>query len=82
MSPYWGSGHLALNMVYRAYRAPYDWVPQRRPAPEVAIARLNKSTFRVPGAAPPGREREISVRGVQADQPDAAFCVAISDGTA
>ena len=28
VSPYWGNGNLNMNLVYRAYRAPYDWVPQ------------------------------------------------------
>lgn len=27
ISPYWGKGALGLNMVYRAYRYPFDWVP-------------------------------------------------------
>jgi len=82
ISPYWGNSRLGLaaglNMVYRAYRAPYAWVPQREAPTETQISALEKSRFRVPGAAPPGREREISVPGVEADQPDAAFCVAPS----
>jgi hypothetical protein len=39
---------------------------------------LERSQFRVLGAAQPGREREISVPGVEAGQQDAAFCVASS----
>ena len=78
ISPYWGSRGPAsgMNMVYRAYRAPYAWVPQRPEPTETPIPRLDRSGFRVPGAAPPGLEREISVPGVAADQQDAAFCVA------
>jgi Arylsulfotransferase (ASST) len=74
ISPYWGKR--GLNMVYRAYRAPYDWVPQRQAPTETPISPLERSSFRVQGAARPGREREISVPGVEADQQDAAFCVA------
>jgi Arylsulfotransferase (ASST) len=79
ISPYRGSRGLnrgMMNMVYRAYRAPYSWVPQRPAPTETPIPPLERSGFRVPGAAPPGREREISVPGVEADQQDAAFCVA------
>ena len=78
ISPYWGSRRLTpgMNMIYRAYRAPYAWVPQRPAPTETPIPRLDRSGFRVPGAAPLGREREISVPGVAADQQDAAFCVA------
>ena len=68
-------GQTRLNMVYRAYRAPDDWVPQRQAPTETPIPPLERSLFRVPGAAPPGREREISVPGVEAHQQDAAFCV-------
>jgi hypothetical protein len=74
ISPYWGKR--GLNMVYRAYRAPYAWVPQRQAPTETPIPRLESSQFRVQGAAQPGREREIPVPGVEAGQQDAAFCVA------
>ena len=84
ISPYRGSRGLnrgLMNMVYRGYRAPYAWVPQRPAPTETPIPPLERSGFRVPGAAPPGREREISVPGVEADQQDAAFCVAPSGMT-
>ena len=35
------------NQVYRAYRIPYDWVPQLDPPEEVPIHRLDNSRFRV-----------------------------------
>lgn len=38
-------------MVYRAYRYPYDYVPQLEVPEEVPVVQLNNSTFRVPGAA-------------------------------
>src|SRR6202044_2752040 len=79
LSPYWGTGQDNLNMVYRAYRAPYEWVPQLERPAVVAIRQLDRRTFRVPGAAPPGRDREVVVEGVEARREDAAFCV-ISDG--
>jgi len=75
ISPYWGEGSLNLNLVYRAYRAPYDWVPQLERPREVAIPRLDKSTFRVPGAAAGGAVRTVPVAGVEAGRTDASFCV-------
>lgn len=56
---------LLSNMVYRAYRYPYDWVPQLALPDEQPIARLDKTTFRVPGAAPMGRSRVTEVEGAQ-----------------
>jgi hypothetical protein len=79
LSPYWGTGQHNLNMVYRAYRAPYEWIPQREKPVQVPIRKLDRKTFRVPGAAPLGRDREVVVEGVQARGEDAAFCV-IADG--
>ncbi len=38
------------NMVYRAYRVPYEWVPQLERPIEVSIEPLNVETFKVPGA--------------------------------
>src|SRR5215472_18651883 len=35
ISPYWGKR--GLNMVYRAYRAPYAWVPYREAPVEVPV---------------------------------------------
>jgi len=78
ISPYWGKGHLNLNMVYRAYRYPHDWVPQLAEPKPTPVQRLDIKQFRVPGAAPLGRDREVKVRGASPEQRDAAFCVATS----
>jgi Arylsulfotransferase (ASST) len=76
VSPYWGKGALRLNLLYRAYRAPYAWVPQLPTPEERAIPRLDPATFRVPGAAGPGVEGEVTVAGVAPEASDASFCVA------
>ena len=68
-----------LNLVYRAYRAPDDWVPQLETPQEKAITRLDVTTFRVPGAAAIGRARVVEVGGTQGPQPSAAFCVTTDD---
>ncbi|WP_255991663.1 aryl-sulfate sulfotransferase [Chitinolyticbacter albus] len=75
ISPYWGSGRHALNLVYRAYRVPYDWVPQLPHPDEVEIATIDVATFRVPGAAAPGRVSETVIAEIDTSQPDAVFCV-------
>ena len=41
----------AMNMVYRAYRAPYSWVPQVPKPEETSIEPIEITTFRVPGAS-------------------------------
>ena len=65
-------------MIYRAYRAPYDWVPQLDPPKETAIAPLDVKTFRVPGAAPGGPQSVVEVEGTVPFQPSSAMCV-VSD---
>ena len=59
--PYWGTA-LPMNMVYRSYRLPYEWVPQLEKPAESPIERLDVSTFRVPGAAAPGVKSAVRSR--------------------
>ncbi len=65
--------------MYRAYRAPYDWVPQLARPRERAIARLDVKTFRVPGAAALGRDREVQLQGIDGLRVDGALCVTADD---
>ncbi|MGF7184910.1 hypothetical protein GGQ84_000995 [Desulfitispora alkaliphila] len=74
ISPYWGK-HMKINMVYRAYRVPYQWVPQLEQPQETPIEPIDVKTFRVPGAAPIGRKKETEVDGVIPYQGDTALCV-------
>jgi hypothetical protein len=64
-----------MNMVYRAYRYPYDWVPQLPRPDERPIPRLDKATFRLPGAAPIGHGRVTDVVGAQGYREAADFCI-------
>jgi hypothetical protein len=50
ISPYF-SKRMGNNAVYRAYRLPYQWVPQVEPPEEKAVPRLDNSKFRVPGSS-------------------------------
>ncbi|MBP2641138.1 MAG: hypothetical protein H6Q66_2089 [Firmicutes bacterium] len=75
ISPYWGK-QFKINMIYRAYRVPYDWIPQLSQPLETPVKPLDVKTFRMPGASPGGWKREIAVPGVIPFQGDTALCVA------
>lgn len=75
ISPYWGKA-FRMNMIYRAYRVPYDWVPQADPPDEVPIAPVDVTTFRMPGAAAGGARSEATVEGTLPYQSSSALCVA------
>jgi hypothetical protein len=74
ISPYWGQ-LMQINMVYRAYRVPYEWVPQLDKPKETAIERIDVRTFRVTGAAEMGPQRVTEVEGVIPYRGDSALCV-------
>ena len=70
-----------MNMVYRAYRIPYHWIPQLEKPQENSIEPLDLRTFRVPGAAMSGIVDETEVEGVivsSSRSEEELFCV-ISD---
>ena len=77
INPYWGTGALALNMIYRAYRVPYEWVPQLEKLPEVPIEKVDNAHFRMPGAGDSAHLTEVSVEGTQTDAPQGGHCVAL-----
>ncbi len=52
-----------VDMVYRAYRYPYSYVPQIEPPQEVPVQQLDCRMFRVPGAAEGMLRNEVSVAG-------------------
>ena len=49
ISPYFGKDNRG-NHVYRAYRVPYEWVPQLDTPKEIAVEPVDVSRFRVPGS--------------------------------
>ncbi len=76
ISPYKGK-FVPMNMTYRAYRVPYEWVPQVQKPAETPIAPLDVATFRVPGAAALGdRAKEVTVEGCAPYAGSNALCVA------
>jgi hypothetical protein len=49
INPYFGN-RSHVNMVYRAYRLPYHWIPQLPRPQERALSRIDNSKFRVTGS--------------------------------
>ena len=74
ISPYWGR-QMNINMVYRAYRVPYEWVPQLDQPQQTPIEPIDVKTFRLPGASAPGPSRTTEIEGVKPYLGDAALCV-------
>ena len=54
-----------------------EWVPQLDKPKETPIERIDVTTYRVPGAAPPGHKQVTPVAGVRPYQGDAALCVVV-----
>ncbi len=64
------------GVIYRAYRIPYDWIPQLDTPEEIAIAQMDNATFQLPGAAPCDLESTaVAVEGTKGYGKPAAFCV-------
>ena len=79
ISPYWGT-QLKLNMVYRAYRYPYEWVPQLPKPEETPIAPIDVTTWRLPGSGPLENRKVTKVPGVEPYKNDpSVLCVAATE---
>jgi len=50
LSPY-TNRMLKINLLYRAYRIPYEWVPRIDRPTEKAVPRFDNNKFRVPGSS-------------------------------
>lgn len=48
VSPYFNNDNIRTHRVYRAYRVPYDWIPQLEKPIELPVVPPDLSTFRVP----------------------------------
>ena len=75
ISPHFGQQANKFNIIYRAYRLPYEWVPQLDPPKETPVKPVDVSTFRMPGAAAPGVLEITEVPGVKPYQKAEVFCV-------
>ncbi|MDI4649605.1 aryl-sulfate sulfotransferase [Cohnella hashimotonis] len=72
ISPY--KNNRNSNMVYRAYRVPYEWIPQLEKPLEEAIVPIDVADYRVPGAAARGAVSVVEISGTISFE-DGAFCV-------
>ena len=74
ISPYYGT-HFPTNMVYRAYRYPYDYVPQVPKSEEIAIAPVDNIDYRRPGAKSKEFRRFTEVQGTDGYGEVSGFCL-------
>ena len=63
------------DFIYRAYRYPYDYVPQLERPEEVPVKRIDNRTFRMPGAALGMIDNVVEVEGAQDRVVRADACV-------
>lgn len=77
INPY--KNKINMNMVYRSYRYPYDWVPQFEKPEEISIEKIDVKNFRVPGAASSGAMKVAIIEGVKEYDSKGAFCVISSN---
>ena len=63
------------SLVYRAYRVPYDWVPQAERTEEVAIHRLDNSKFNVTESKSAKTIRTTDIVREARIESGAQFCV-------
>lgn len=75
ISPYTGT-FLPTNSTYRAYRYPYEYVPQVEKPKEVAIAEVDNDDFRLPGAKSKEFRRFTKVEGTIGFGEVDGFCLA------
>ena len=75
INPYKGDKTPSMNMVYRAYRVPYEWIPQLEKQNEVEIEKIDIKNFRIKGSEGIGASKVTEVKGTKEYNNDAAFCV-------
>ena len=67
---------IGQSLLYRAYRIPYEWVPQLEKPEEVEIPRADNTKFHVEGAAHSEYETTaVTVEGAHAFNDEMAHCV-------
>jgi len=68
--------NIDMRAVYRAYRLPYEWIPQAAKPEEKAIARRDNNKFRVPGSPRYAVQKKTTVKSrKQSGDAHHQFCV-------
>ena len=78
VSPYFASKRYT-NLVYRAYRVPYEWVPQLDLPEEIPVLRLNASEYSISGHPPKDVRRLATIEGTRSADSDVQTCVLPED---
>ena len=67
---------VGMSLLYRAYRIPYEWVPQFEKPEEIEIPRTDNSKFHLEGSAQSEYETTaVTVEGAHAFNDEMAHCV-------
>jgi len=74
ISPFWGNQR-KVNILYRSYRVPYEWVPQLEKPVEKPLAPIDKSEFSLAGTSPKNAQRVVKMEGVAAYNAESPLCV-------
>jgi hypothetical protein len=67
------------NLIYRAYRVPYDWVPQLEKPEEVPVEKRDVSEFSLSGRSPKEANRVIDMAAMKPFEADSQSCVVVED---
>jgi hypothetical protein len=66
-------------MVYRAYRVPYEWIPQLDRPEEIPIPKGDPAEFSLRGTSPKTVRRVIKMEGVKPYNLGSPLCVVPTD---
>ena len=78
VSPYFDKSYDS-NMVYRSYRYPYEYIPQLDKSEEIAIPRIDRTAFRVPGASEKAPVNVMTLESGDAYEGAAQLCIVPDD---
>jgi len=78
MSPFFALGS-NTNYLYRAYRYPYNWIPQLDEPAQTPVIKQTCATYRVPGGETREPENVSTLNGGDAYNPNSQLCIVTDD---